>query len=152
MITKKLHSLLGPAIIFVLALSVYFAYRHVNGNLAFSGVSNDLENHCTFVNQLCEFTLSSMPAQATFSAPPIAEDSITLTFSLPPSVDVESVWIEGVNMYMGKIPVLMSQTGPGHWEGWFMLGSCSEPVMRWRMLINIKGRQAPAILYFTSTR
>jgi hypothetical protein len=53
-------------------------------------------------------------------------------------------------MYMGKIPVLLEQGPQGKWSGWFMLGSCSEPVMRWQLRLNIASEESPAYLYFVT--
>ena len=53
-------------------------------------------------------------------------------------------------MYMGKIPVLLDNDGQGKWSGWFMLGSCSEPVMKWQLRLNIKDKESPSYLYFVT--
>ena len=53
-------------------------------------------------------------------------------------------------MYMGKIPVLLEAQANGKWSGWFMLGSCSEPVMRWQLRLNIEGVEQPHYLYFVT--
>jgi hypothetical protein len=53
-------------------------------------------------------------------------------------------------MYMGKIPVLLEQGPQGKWSGWFMLGSCSEPVMRWQLRLNIASEESPVYLYFVT--
>ena len=81
---------------------------------------------------------------------PEAEESVTVKLLVPEGEEIESAWIEGVNMYMGKIPVLLDNDGEGEWSGWFMLGSCSEPVMKWQLRLNIKDKESPSYLYFVT--
>ncbi|MCU7554125.1 hypothetical protein OCL06_05905 [Alteromonas sp. ASW11-19] len=108
-------------------------------------------NHCEFVKGRCDFQIAGKPARAEFITPVATEESVTVAFTLPSHISLQSVWIEGENMYMGQIPVLVENESENSWSGWFMLGSCSEPVMRWKMLVNIKGRTEPALLYFTTS-
>lgn len=150
-ITKILQSALGPLLIILLAGAVYLAQKQLGLSIENEASHNGLGNQCDFVNLQCQFALDGEAAYASFSEPPKTEESITVHFNLPAEIEIQSVWVEGVNMYMGKIPVLPEQTQSGEWEGWFMLGSCSEPVMRWKMLVNIKGRTEPAFLYFTTS-
>lgn len=149
-ITKTLQKALGPLIIVLLVGTIYFAQKQIGLSTNNQTPLNGLGNHCEFVNLQCHFTLDDEAASATFSAKPVTEESVTVRLNLPADLRIQSVWIEGDNMYMGKIPVLPDQIEPGEWEGWFMLGSCSEPVMRWKMLVNIEGRTEPALLYFTT--
>ena len=103
------------------------------------------ETAATFVNETCEFLIDGEVAIATFSTMPEPEESVTLKILIPENQEIESAWIEGVNMYMGKIPVLLDNDGQGKWSGWFMLGSCSEPVMKWQLRLNIEGKDNPTI-------
>lgn len=45
-------------------------------------------------------------------------------------------WIEGVNMYMGKTPLLIEAESEekNEYEVIFFLGSCTEPQMHWRLV------------------
>lgn len=150
-VTKLLQKALGPLIIILLAAAIYFAQKQIGLSNENEATFYGLGNHCEFVNLECHFILDEEQAYATFSAHPVTEESTTVRFHLPEKTQIQSVWVEGVNMYMGKIPVLSEQVHPGEWTGWFMLGSCSEPEMRWKMLINIKGRTEPAVLFFTTS-
>ena len=42
----------------------------------------------------------------------------------------------------------VDNNGKGEWSGWFMLGSCSEPIMKWQLRLNIKDKDSPSYLYF----
>lgn len=150
-ITKILQKTVGPLIIILLAGAIYVAQKEIAPTPENWSVSNGLGNQCEFVNLQCQFTIDDKAASALFTEQPVTEESVTVRLNLPEDLGIQSVWIEGENMYMGKIPVLPDQIEPGQWEGWFMLGSCSEPVMRWKMLVNIEGRSEPALLYFTTT-
>lgn len=142
--TIKAKKLLVPTTIFALAVLVYF----VQHNRVTPTPSKGLGNQCEFVNQECNIALNNNNISAAFEKQPEVEESITVNFSLPLTKQVESIWIEGVNMYMGKIPVLVEQQENGVWSGWFMLGSCSEPTMRWKMLIHVEGEGKPYVMFF----
>ena len=148
--SKFLHSQLPLLAILLVTVCVYLAHKFQQTAYDDGIVSNGIGNSCTFVNETCEFLIDNQVAIAHFSAAPIVEESITITFSIPQGYVVESAWIEGVNMYMGKIPVLLEQDDSGKWSGWFMLGSCSEPVMRWQLRLNIRSEESPAYLYFVT--
>lgn len=149
--TKRLQQYLVPIAILMVAFGVYWAKQELSS----SGLKSNSELQslqCNFVNSQCRFLLDQKPVVAAFDAVPAPEESVTLTLSLPTGEAVERAWIEGVNMYMGKVPVLMEPDGTGAWHGWFMLGSCSEPMMQWRMTLTLKGRREPAYLYFKTSR
>lgn len=50
---------------------------------------------------------------------------------------VEEVWVEGINMYMGRIPVVAVKADD-IWLGEFFLGSCSEPKMQWQLVVKLR--------------
>jgi len=81
---------------------------------------------------------------------PTIEEQIPLTVTLPEGLQIDSAYIEGVNMFMGKIPVPLKAEGSRQWRGWFMLGACSEPTMQWQMVITIKNRPEPVWVFFTT--
>ncbi len=82
-----------------------------NDNNKRSKVVNGIGNSCNFVNENCEFLIDDRLAIATFSTMPEAEESVTVKLLVPEGEEIESAWIEGVNMYMGKIPVLLDNVG-----------------------------------------
>ena len=50
-----------------------------------------------------------------------------------------NAWIEGINMYMGKNQANIElDPETGKLQGWFFLGSCSEPIMQWRFYLKLK--------------
>ncbi|MFZ8201745.1 hypothetical protein E5672_07270 [Alteromonas portus] len=148
--SKFLHSQLPLVAIIVVAVCVYLAHKFQSSVLKDTSVVNGIGNSCNFVNETCEFLIDDKLAIATFSTMPEPEESVTVKLLIPDGAEIESAWIEGINMYMGKIPVLLDNDGQGKWSGWFMLGSCSEPVMKWQLRLNIKDKDSPSYLYFVT--
>ena len=148
--SKILHSQLPLVAIIVVAVCVYLAHKFQSSALKDTGVVNGIGNSCNFVNETCEFLIDEKLAIASFSTMPEPEESVTVKLIIPEGKNIESAWIEGVNMYMGKIPVLLDSDGKGKWSGWFMLGSCSEPVMKWQLRLNVEGMDSPSYLYFVT--
>jgi len=148
--TKNLHSWLGPLCIFLVAATLFIGHRFQVAKQQGDDATKGIGNSCHFVNGRCRFLIQGRQASAHFSEPPEPETSVTLTLTLPAGTQVESAWIEGVNMYMGKIPVLLDQEDHSHWSGWFMLGSCSEAFMKWQLRVNLKDTTEPTYLYFTT--
>nr|WP_269917044.1 hypothetical protein [Alteromonas sp. PRIM-21] len=136
--------------IIIVAVCVYLAHKFQSSALKDTGVVNGIGNSCNFVNETCEFLIDEKLAIASFSTMPEPEESVTVKLIIPEGKNIESAWIEGVNMYMGKIPVLLDSDGKGKWSGWFMLGSCSEPVMKWQLRLNVEGMDSPSYLYFVT--
>lgn len=148
--TKILQKQLPLLAIIIVAIGIYFAQKYQSSAFSGSNLTNGIGNSCNFVNKTCEFLIDEQLAIARFSVQPLPEESTTLSIALPEDIKIQSAWIEGVNMYMGKIPVLLDFNGKGAWTGWFMLGSCSEPVMKWQLRLNIEGEEAPTYLYFVT--
>ncbi|MBJ2128372.1 hypothetical protein JC525_05435 [Alteromonas sp. IB21] len=148
--SKFLHSQLPLIAIVVVAVCVYLAQEFQSSPLNANRIVNGIGNSCNFVNEACEFLIDDKLAIATFSTMPEPEESVTLKIIVPEDQEIESAWIEGVNMYMGKVPVLLENDGKGAWSGWFMLGACSEPVMKWQLRLNIKDKESPNYLYFVT--
>lgn len=91
---------------------------------------------------LCRFTDLNNNAQEVivmFANKVQVEEQNDLKLTLPDDVELQDIWIQGVNMYMGKVAVLKQssiQTNVHNLQ--FFLGSCSEQNMRWQMVIVIK--------------
>ncbi|MCY7293861.1 hypothetical protein [Alteromonas sp. a30] len=67
--------------------------------------------------------------------PVLVEEEIQAILFLSKGWKLERGWVEGVNMYMGKTPLLIqeSQSQKNQYQAVFFLGSCSEPDMNWRL-------------------
>ncbi|MEG3768887.1 hypothetical protein V5298_20555, partial [Alteromonas sp. 14N.309.X.WAT.G.H12] len=97
---NTLKKCLIPTFILIVAASVYVAQK-----MTFpSTVDGRSLAMCEFEDLTCQLYVGEEPIVATFSREPQAEEEISVRFSLAPGYQIESVWIEGTNMYMGKIP------------------------------------------------
>lgn len=60
------------------------------------------------------------------------------------NLELAHAWIQGVNMYMGKIAVIntdqRAQENPDKHNLSFFIGSCSEPLMRWQLIIELDNK------------
>jgi len=63
--------------------------------------------------------------------------------------------LTGVNMYMGRIPVLfIQQPESGVWQAELMLGACRDPKMAWQLTLNMtddKGLSRQLVTEFQSS-
>jgi hypothetical protein len=67
------------------------------------------------------------------------EEELLLSIKTPSSTEIGQVWVQGINMYMGKSAVLANsiylEEGKKVHNASMFLGSCSEPFMRWQLII-----------------
>ncbi|MCW8092362.1 hypothetical protein [Alteromonas sp. ASW11-130] len=118
----------------------------VSNNLS----SNGLGNHCQFVNSECEIVLGNQAFHLTLSTMPVIEERVELLIGSEQAFKLERAVIEGINMYMGTLPIIQEKVTAKKWRGWFMLGACSEPKMKWKMTLQFEGQPEPALLLFST--
>ncbi|TCZ92975.1 hypothetical protein EYQ95_03015 [Lysobacter sp. N42] len=63
------------------------------------------------------------------------EQPIVIQIKSEQLVGVKNAYLEGINMYMGKVPVMFSQSSPDTLEAHLRLGACAEPQMQWELNI-----------------
>ena len=67
------------------------------------------------------------------------EEELLLTITAPNNIKIVKMWVQGINMYMGKNAVLTdsvyAQEMKKVYNARLFLGSCSEPAMRWQLVI-----------------
>lgn len=67
------------------------------------------------------------------------EEELLLTIALPNSSKISQMWVQGVNMYMGKSAVITHsvylEDDLKIYNSAIFLGACSEPQMRWQLII-----------------
>lgn len=64
-----------------------------------------------------------------------AETPFTVRVEFDQSVNEVKARIEGVSMFMGYIPVILSPTASGY-EASTMVGACTTDAMTWRLLVS----------------
>ena len=129
------------AFILVLSLAVYLTGTEQGG----STFSKQCQLNDTLI---CQFNLteySNEKVLVNFSTKVLVEEQNTVQLLLPETWNLKQIWIQGVNMYMGKIAVLeqteLSQPTNNTHSLWFFIGSCSEPHMRWQLIIELENRE-----------
>lgn len=143
--------LIGSALVAVFG-AILLAPQWLSVSRDQDDVLNGLGNHCGFVNLVCRLTLDGQTVEAEFDALPEIEEPVTLTIRLPTGAVFERAWIEGVNMFMGKIPLILESQSAQTVSGWFMLGACSEDLMQWQLVVYFKGQPEPALMTFSTFR
>jgi hypothetical protein len=130
------------AFILLLSLAVYLTGTEQGGSI--------FSKQCQLNDKLiCQFNLteySNEKVLVNFNTKVLVEEENTVQLLLPETWNLKQVWIQGVNMYMGKIAVL-EQTEPNQpitntHSLWFFIGACSEPHMRWQLIIELENRES----------
>ena len=120
--------------------------------LAKTGQINPASEVCELNAASCEFLIENQVIRLTFEPFPVQlEEEIQLKAHLPSGWQLQSGAIEGVNMYMGLIPLITD----GQNSGVFFLGSCSEARMQWQLLLEIStqnGTRYPLVVHFITER
>jgi hypothetical protein len=130
---SKQTLILFVALLIIGFLGVY--YKNVN-SIDASQDSCDLSlGKCTFVYGIDEISVN-------FLSPIVTEEEIFLAFELPPQVKLSEAWVEGLNMFMGKTPVI--EEGGRYVT---FLGSCNIDRMRWQLNFKIKNQNGQVTSY-----
>ena len=76
------------------------------------------------------------------------ENPFAIKLTLPEHTQVIKAHLEGVGMYMGRIPVLFNKVDAGNWIASTQVGSCSEPTMRWQLVVKTAQNTQQQIHHF----
>jgi hypothetical protein len=149
-VNKKPQTL---TIVFFLALVIA-----VLAGVNISSINNSLTNtdECRLMNNSCHFSVESGELIMEFDQSPMIEEEMLLNIIFPSGFTLANAWIEGVNMYMGKTPVILESKGDGQVQGITFLGSCTQPKMEWVMKLNVKNEKTEqtrvySVLFTTKT-
>lgn len=94
---------------------------------------------CQLHHSDCRFEIAGRVGQISiFPRPVPIEEPLAITLQLPEGNRLLSGYIEGINMYMGKIPVIVEQAEGQTVRVVSFLGSCSEPQMQWRLVLQLQ--------------
>lgn len=116
----------------LIALVVYFNSSSLKEKFVADGF-------CVVERHACRFTAQENNVSVAISPAPIKVETELLIELNNSSLiqDVSNAYIEGVSMYMGKIPVLFELNNDNDWHATTMLGMCSEPNMQWRLVLEV---------------
>ncbi len=121
---------------FLLIVSVSGVYyKNVNSPVA-------SQENCDLTYKKCTFMYGDDQISINFLSPIVTEEEILLTLELPPNVKLNEAWIEGLNMFMGKTPVIEEA---GHYVTF--LGSCNLDKMHWQLNLKIEDKNGQVTEY-----
>jgi len=126
--TPSLKLLTLLTLIFIVVLGLL--YNNVNKPLT----TNDA---CTISEKMCIISQENVTIRIEFDQRPIVEEELFVNFELNDDWTIEKTWIEGLNMFMGKTPIMFEDANNNK-RGVTFLGSCNLAEMQWIMYIQIK--------------
>ncbi|MGB3726952.1 MAG: hypothetical protein WA981_14440 [Glaciecola sp.] len=132
---KNKNKFIQVALFAALATTVFVMSSHnsVNNTLTTS-------ESCVLTNNKCTFSIDEQILRIEFSQTPIAEEELYIKFYTDSAWSVQNAFVQGINMYMGKTPVLFEK--PDNFEdGVIFLGSCNLAEMHWQMTINLSNKK-----------
>ncbi|GAA0345718.1 hypothetical protein GCM10009092_07760 [Bowmanella denitrificans] len=101
---------------------------------------------CELDKQDCAISLDEEDGKISIMPKPIPlEEELDISILLPAGVTFQAAHIEGVNMFMGRIPVIVEHIEGRHHQAVSFLGSCTEPQMHWRLVLNLKRDDGQAL-------
>lgn len=109
-------------------------------------------NGCTIQNNYCEFIDEQQNFEVTFLTSPEVEEETLVQIVSNQAFEIENAWIEGVDMYMGKTPVIWQTIELQRAKGVFFLGSCNQATMQWRLIIEFKQKTHPYGVRFSTVQ
>ena len=130
---SKQALILFIALLIISLAGVY--YKNVNS----SGAS---QKNCDLNLEKCTFVYGEDEISVNFLSPIVTEEEVFLAFELPPNVKLTKAWIEGVNMFMGKTPVIEEA---GRYVTF--LGSCNLDTMHWQLNMEIEDENGQVSSY-----
>ncbi|MCE9678452.1 hypothetical protein LZP69_04465 [Shewanella sp. AS1] len=106
---------------------------------------------CKFSQGACAQQLNNLQIELTIfpeTAPSEKPLQVNFTFSQP--VENLKVRVEGRDMFMGIIPLNLTQTDKNHYQSTLIYGSCSSNYMVWRMFVSftLDGKSQTALFDF----
>jgi hypothetical protein len=125
-------------ILFIALLAISLSgvyYKNVNSSINPSRECDLTVGKCTFVYKNDEISVN-------FLSPIVTEEEILLSIELPQELKLTEAWVEGVNMFMGKTPIMKTDDGYVTF-----LGSCSLAKMQWQLNLNIENQNGQVKTY-----
>jgi hypothetical protein len=94
---------------------------------------------CDMTENTCLFSFQNKDFSIEFVSSVVVEEEIFIKFDLPQTLKLENAWVEGVNMFMGRTPVMDAQTDEvGRYVTF--LGSCNLEQMQWRLVFQLSNK------------
>lgn len=74
------------------------------------------------------------------------ESLLTLQLKALAAIADISAEVTGDSMYMGRVPVRFEPLADDLWQAEFLLGACTDPNMRWRLMVKIRYQDGREVL------
>lgn len=137
----------------ILILSVVYSLNQNKSSILY-------ENQCYLESDQCVIQLQNSLVQISVENFPIQiEENISISVEHANQYVMQGGWLEGTNMYMGKTPLFIQNSetkiGTTVHQGNLFIGACSEPSMRWKLVIdlqNIETGQSHLLSIFFQTQ
>ena len=109
---------------------------------------SDASEKCVLIDNWCEIRKNDLTLRIEFDQTPVSEEEIALDIGLSDAYFVSNAWVEGVNMYMGKSPIVFEYEDKPS-QGVMFLGSCHLDEMQWHLNIIVAKKGTQSEQYFT---
>ena len=124
--------ILLPLLIFTAAVGMFLNYTDSPPIKSTKQCNIDLTQECVVFD-------NDQQISVRFLQEVEVEEELLLTIRVPNNTKIKQMWVQGINMYMGKSAVLTDSIYAKEQENVhnarLFLGSCSEPAMRWQLII-----------------
>ncbi|MDP5214066.1 hypothetical protein ORJ66_13515 [Pseudoalteromonas tunicata] len=98
-------------------------------------VNQRLDKVSCQINKPCNYSDGISISLGSESVEP--ETPFTIILKAPKNQIVHQAKLEGVDMYMGTIPVFFTEQSTGVWQAQVMVGACSLSLMQWRLMVQL---------------
>jgi hypothetical protein len=124
--------LLIPILLCLAAVGLFLNY--------FSSPDINFSNQCAVeTGSACTLIINHRLVSVEFLQTIEVEEELALSITTSDNIQIKEMWVQGVNMYMGKSAVLSysvyAQDAKMVYKSRLFLGSCSEPAMKWQLVI-----------------
>jgi hypothetical protein len=124
--------ILLPLLVFAGAVGIYINYIDSPLKKSKKQCNIDLTQECIVIDQGQQISVQFLQNIE-------VEEEISFTVTVPNNTRIKQMWVQGINMYMGKNAVVVDSVYAKEmkkvYNAHLFLGSCSEPAMRWQLII-----------------
>lgn len=124
--------ILLPLLVLASTVGIYLNYINFPFKNSTKQCNIDLTQECIVFDQ-------DQQISVTFLQEIEVEEEISLTITTKTDTKIKQMWVQGVNMYMGKNAVIVESVYAKEMKKVYyahlFLGSCSEPEMRWQLIV-----------------
>ena len=124
--------ILLPLLVFAAAVGIYINYIDSPLKKSKKQCNIDLTQECIVNDQGQQISVQFLQNIE-------VEEEISLTVTVPNNTRIKQMWVQGINMYMGKNAVVVDSVYAKDmkkvYNAHLFLGACSEPKMRWQLIV-----------------